>query len=136
MVTKIIVDEETFGITVKSLKMLRNELARRIEHSIRVYQIRTSELCCGFLILDFTNLEAVWSGDGFRTDNGGEGGAGYRSAVALLKIYGIIPQEYAGISPEACRKEDVIKALEEHPVLADWPMDIPKLSDYKPIYLR
>ena len=133
---RIIVDEETFGITVKSLKMLRNELAQRINNNIRVYQINTSNICCGFLIMDFTDMEAVWSGDGFRTDNGGEGGAGYRSAQALLKIFGIIPQEHESINPKSCRKEEIIKELENHPAFNEEYLNTPELSDRLPGYLR
>jgi len=86
---QIKVDENSFGITQRSLKILRDELAHRIEHKVEVYEIPTSELCCGFLIVDFIVNEAVWTGDGFRTDRKGEGGAGYKTAEALFMIYGI-----------------------------------------------
>ena len=85
----VIYDESTFGITEKSLKMLRNALAERIDHRITVVEVPTDQICCGFLILDKDAEEAVFSGDGFRTDNGGEGGAGYKSAKALLQVFGI-----------------------------------------------
>lgn len=88
---KLSIDKETMGITCKSLKRLRDELARRIDHSITVWEIQTSELCCGFLIFDYDAAEAVWSGDGFRTDGEGEGGAGYKTAHVLLSIYNINP---------------------------------------------
>jgi len=88
---KVVFDENTFGITQKSLKMLRNALAESIHHSTAVIEVPTSDMTCGFLIVDRDANEAVWSGDGFRTDNGGEGGAGYKSALALLRLFGFSP---------------------------------------------
>jgi len=93
----VIYDESTFGITEKSLKMLRNALAERIDHRITVVEVPTDEICCGFLILDKDVEEAVFSGDGFRTDNGGEGGAGYKSAKALLQVFGIPPIHWPAV---------------------------------------
>jgi len=85
----IIYDESTFGITEKSLKMLRNTLAERIDHRVAVVEVPTDQICCGFLVLDKDAQEAIFTGDGFRTDNGGEGGAGYKSAKALLDVFGM-----------------------------------------------
>ena len=82
-------DRNTFGITQQSLKVLRNTLAERINHEITVLEIPTSEICSGFLILDYNEKVAIFTGDGFRTDNRGEGGAGCRAALALCSIYGI-----------------------------------------------
>ena len=84
---KVDVDENTHGYTHPSLRRLRNELSRRIDHRVGVYQIQTDDICCGYLIIDYSNNEATWSGDGFRTDNGGEGGSGYRAAGALLRLF-------------------------------------------------
>jgi len=88
---KILIDENTLGYTEPSLRRLRNELARRIDHKIVVHQIQTESICAGFLIVDYTVKEAVWSGDGFRTDGGGEGGAGFKSVEALFTIFNITP---------------------------------------------
>ena len=85
----IIFDESTFGITERSLKMLRDTLAERIDHRLAVIEVPTDQICCGFLILDKDAQEAIFTGDGFRTDNGGEGGAGYKSAKALLDVFGM-----------------------------------------------
>lgn len=93
IVLKINYDENADGYTHPSLRRFRNELARRIDHKIRVYQIQTADITCGFLIIDHDLAEAVWSGDGFRTDDGGEGGAGYRTAQALMFIMNIDPEE-------------------------------------------
>lgn len=90
-------DESTFGITERSLKLLRNTLAKRIDHWIAVVEVPTDQICCGFLILDKDAEEAVFSGDGFRTDNGGEGGAGYKSAKALLQVFGIAPIHWPAV---------------------------------------
>ncbi len=56
---------------------------------IAVVEVPTNNLCCGFFIFNLESNCAVWTGDGFRTDRCGEGGAGYRSAKALFDIYGI-----------------------------------------------
>lgn len=86
---QIIYDENTFGITQNSLKMLRDTLASRISHHIAVFEIPTSDLCCSFLILDKDTDEAIFSGDGFRQDRAGEGGAGYKTAEILFGLFGI-----------------------------------------------
>ena len=88
-VRDVIFYEETFGITQKSLKSLRDTLARSIDHRICVVEIITNELLCGFLIFDRDTGIVTFTGDGFRTDGGGEGGAGYRSAQALFDLFGI-----------------------------------------------
>lgn len=88
---RILIDENTLGYTEPSLRRLRNELARRIDHKIQVHQIQTESICAGFLIVDVTVGEAVWSGDGFRTDGGGEGGAGTKTAETLFTIFDITP---------------------------------------------
>ncbi len=90
-------DENTFGTTKRSLKMLRDTLAKRIDHRIAVVQVPSNQICCGFLVLDVDAQEAIFTGDGFRTDNGGEGGAGYKSAKALLDLFGMQPICWAGI---------------------------------------
>ena len=92
------VHEDTFGITQKALKALRDELAARIDHYIEVWEIPSGEYytfkqaqdsqCYGVVIIDQTVEEAVIIGDGFRGDGGGEGGAGHRAARALLSIFG------------------------------------------------
>jgi hypothetical protein len=86
---QIIYDENTFGITQDSLKMLRDTLASRINHHIAIFEIPTSDLCCGFLILDKDADEVIFSGDGFRQDRAGEGGAGYKTAEILFRLFGM-----------------------------------------------
>lgn len=90
-ITHVVFDRSTFGITANSLKMLRNALAEKVTHRIAVYEVPTDELCCGYMILDYEWSNATWTGDGFRTDREGEGGAGYKSAEALFSIYRITP---------------------------------------------
>lgn len=88
---KVKVYEETFGITRKSLKALRDELAGRIDHILSVWELPAEDTqaeCYGLCIVDLTVDEAVIIGDGFRRDGGGEGGAGHRAALALLSIFG------------------------------------------------
>lgn len=102
-------DENALGITERSLRNLRNEVARRLDHELIVLETPTSEITCGYLIIDRTANEAVFTGDGFRTDGGGEGGAGYRAAQAYLNVFCVKPyfsepldfaDAYAG-NPEA-----------------------------------
>ena len=89
MFQKVLYDRKTFGITQLSLKMLRDTLAERINREISVLEIPTNDICSGFLILDHDEKAAIFTGDGFRTDNCDEGGAGCRAALALFGIYGI-----------------------------------------------
>ena len=84
---RVSLDQEALGITERSLKVLRDEIARRVDDDLVVLKIPTSDITCGYLIVDRTVKEAVFTGDGFRTDGGGEGGAGYRAAEAYLDIF-------------------------------------------------
>lgn len=87
--------DETLGVTLRALKALRDELAERIQHELLVFQVPSQDGShCdiyGFFVVDKTAREIVIIGDGFRGDNGGEGGNGHRAAQALLAIYGLKP---------------------------------------------
>lgn len=97
----IVFDPNSFGITEKSLRMLRNTLAEKINREIYVVEVPTNDLCCGYFIFDLLTGSATFTGDGFRTDGGGEGGAGYKSAKALLNLYGIYPVVAEGVNFDA-----------------------------------
>lgn len=86
---RVIFNVDTFGITNKSLKMLRNTIAESVNHEIVVVEIPTNDICCGFLVLNKTIGTATWSGDGFRHDRGGEGGRGYAKAHIMLEMFGV-----------------------------------------------
>lgn len=86
---KLIHDPEACGKTLVSLKMLRDAIAEGFKHRIAVLQLDSSNLTCGFLVLDLDTNSGVWSGDGFRADRAGEGGAGYRTAEVIFRIFGI-----------------------------------------------
>jgi len=88
-VRRVDFDVDSFGITQTSLKRLRDALAQGIAHHVAVVEVPTNDLCCGFFIFDRELGSAAWTGDGFRTDRAGEGGAGYRSAEALFDLYGL-----------------------------------------------
>jgi len=132
---------DSFGITHKSLKILRDTLAMSIGNDIAVAEIRTSDLCCGFLIVNKTRNEATFTGDGFRTDDGGEGGAGYRSAQALLSLFGlsffdVYPMEPVNI--EICQGNiENVKSK-----LLDMANELKKIAEYhcpmerRPQYIR
>ena len=137
----IIFDKESFGITQKSLKILRDELARRIDNEIIVYEIPVNDICCGFIIIDKTRDEAVWTGDGFRFDRGGEGGAGYKTAEALFQIYGIQVYQYTTLNLVLDdlwqdSKNKLMVLTEEINKGSVMDMRFMKLSEKKPSYLR
>lgn len=94
-ITHIVYDLSSFGITQKSLKILRNTLAEKINHRIAVVEVPTNDICCGYFIFDWEWQGATWTGDGFRFDGGGEGGAGYKSAKVLFSLFRVreIPWE-------------------------------------------
>lgn len=81
--------QSSFGITNKSLKILRNAIIDNIKDKILVVEVPTNDICCSFLILNLDKKTATWSGDGFRFDRGGEGGRGYLTALKLFSIFGI-----------------------------------------------
>lgn len=89
--------KETLGVTQRALKALRDELALRIDHELLVFQVPSTDGAhCevyGFFLVDNTAREIVIIGDGFRGDNGGEGGTGHRAAQALLALYRLKPIE-------------------------------------------
>jgi len=138
---RVSMDQEALGITERSLKVLRDEIARRVDHDLMVLEIPTSDITCGYLIVDRTLNEAVFTGDGFRTDGGGEGGAGYRAVVAYLDIFRLKPyfaelvdmtQVYAGdTEPLIARLSELAQeALENSPDRFVAP------SNTTPSYLR
>jgi len=138
----LIIDENVNGITLKSLQKLRNELGRRIDHLVEVHRIQTDKICCGYLIFDFTTREAIWTGDGFRTDEGGEGGSGERTAKILFHIYGIrLFEGEIEYIKEGC-KEEYVKKLEKYikETLEGYDEDKPgihkPLSNNLPFYIR
>lgn len=94
---KVTLHRETLGVTQPALKALRDELALRIDHEICVFQVPSQDGdgcdAYGFFLVDKTTNEITIIGDGFRGDNGGEGGKGHRAAQALLAIYGLKPFE-------------------------------------------
>lgn len=106
---------ETLGVTLRALKQLRDELAERIQHELLVFQVPSQDGShCdiyGFFLVDRTAKEIVIIGDGFRGDNGGEGGNGHRAAQALLAIYGLKPVEM--MPEDAIRYREDISVYDE-----------------------
>jgi len=98
---------DSFGITHRALKALRDELADRIDHRIAVWELPSLVMDhvdgYGLVIVDWITSEAVVIGDGFRGDGRGEGGAGHRAALALLSMYGVKPLKWDPVefSPDA-----------------------------------
>ena len=157
-------DQEAEGITGRSLQMLRGALVECYNHPAAVVRVQTSDITCGFLVVfrrhdvhsravlnpvpGHEQYEATWSGDGFRTDGGGEGGAGMATAEALLQIFGFsgryvegAPWLYehktiAGLGELAEMKFQALYSMAVEAIgrLGDRDFIIPKFS--KPIYLR
>lgn len=138
-------DLNSFGITERSLRVLRNALAEKIDHKIAVVEAPTSDLCCGYFIFDqYQAGRVVFTGDGFRTDGGGEGGAGYKSARALFAVFNIrvIPGEaienfdeiYAMIVSEKIEARLVAIAQKYADLLYD--TDFREPSKERPQYVR
>lgn len=92
-VSNVYFDENTFGITQRSLKLLRDTIALNCDRPLMVVEVPTDHLCCGFMIFvkKEYGIEVIWTGDGFRLDGGGEGGAGYRTAETILYLFGVKP---------------------------------------------
>lgn len=84
-------DPNTFGVTRPSLSLLRDALVKRADHRLCVLEIPTDDGCCGFAIFDRDTREVVFTGDGFRPDREGEGGAGYNTAGCIFRIFRITP---------------------------------------------
>lgn len=141
-IRQVVFEEDAFGITQRSLQMLRDTLARSIDQHIAVFEVSTNDLCCGYLILNRDTGTATFTGDGFRTDGGGEGGAGYRSARALLDLFKIrgfpigpvdTEEIYHGHT-ESVRKK--LMALAQDLALTLHQQDYVMISDNKPGYVR
>ena len=99
-ITKVNPNIEAMGITQRSLKCLRDTVAEKLTHRIAVVEMPTNDLCCGYLILDWELQSATYSGDGFRMDKAGDGGAGYMSADVLLRLFGIRPLSWEEVDLE------------------------------------
>lgn len=90
-------DKSAMGITQRSLKNLRDELAFRLNHRVVVFEMPTDDECCGFLIFDKESNAVAYTGDGFRLDRAGEGGAGYVTAQWLMRLFGVYPPRAAPV---------------------------------------
>jgi len=136
---KIDYDVDTDGYTQPSLKRLKNEICRRVDHEVCVFKVRTEEILCGFLIMDYTTEEAVWTGDGFRTDGGGEGGAGYNTAMLFLKIMNIETVDISWGRSELLYRPDALDDIingDEQVLSVFEVLPNGKLSDRFPVYVR
>ena len=135
---KVSYDPDTFGITQKSLKMLRDALARWHNEPVAVVVVPTDTLCCGFFIFK-TNGDAVWTGDGFRMDMMGEGGAGMRSALGLLSLYGLSHIVWKDVNFWRTNKnelDELINKIAEEIFKTLQPSDFKVPAEQKPYYIR
>ena len=82
------------------LRFLRDSIVGRFHHRIAVIEIPIGDSRCGFLVFDEDTGEAIWTGDGFRSDGYEEGGAGYFSANAIFRIFGIRQLFWEPVNPD------------------------------------
>jgi len=78
---------DTLGITKESLDYLKKVIADG-EFSFAV-ESHTGVITCGFFLYDVEIDQWYYSGDGFRSDCGGEGGRGYKDAIEIFEKEGI-----------------------------------------------
>jgi len=86
-------DKSCEGITQKSLKRLIWCLTEWACDRLTVVEVPVEQVCCGFLVVNHDRACASWSGDGFRMDCEGEGGAGYITAQAFMDILGLTVED-------------------------------------------
>ena len=82
------------GISQASLRRLRDILARWYDSKVVIIAVITGDYTYGYLVIENALGDAFWTGDGFRHDGGGEGGAAAVAARALLAIYGVTELQY------------------------------------------
>lgn len=85
---QFITNPDSFGITQKALKNLRDAICRGWDDRIEIIEIQYAHSLCGFVIINYTQRKTIWSGAGFRTDGGGESGAGYNTVKRLFQVFG------------------------------------------------
>jgi len=108
-------DGEMGGSTQRSLTRLRDALAEYRNDEIHVLEVptHTDAGLVGYLILNKTRGLAFWTGDAFRPDKKGEGGAGYITARLLLKrIWRLHVNEWDVLSMQPVLEQKV--SLEDH----------------------
>lgn len=145
---RVIHDPNAMGVTQRSLKNLRDTIAQKLDHQIAVIEVPTTDECCGFMIFDWDTKSATFTGEGFRLDECGEGGAGYKTAKALFRIFGI---QYGtwdrvdfgpyidinlGLDEEAARAFEWMSNLARHIADSIPRTDYKKPIDSNPDYLR
>jgi hypothetical protein len=110
-VTHIVFDVNTYWNKARSLKVLRDTIAKNAHRRIAVVEVPTNNLYCGYLILDWEWQRATWTGDGFRLDDAGEGGVGRKTAEVIFNLFGIrpLPWEMVNIEEIYTLPEDVVE---------------------------
>ena len=135
---KVKYDVGSFGSTRKGLKIFRDALAKWHDKPVAVVAVPSNTMCLGFFLFN-QDGEAVWTGDGFRMDLMGEGGAGMKSALGLLYLYGLEHLVWNEVSFWKADKkelanlisktaEDIFKTLK--------PSDFKVPRDQSPYYIR
>jgi len=139
------IDGEVGMSTERSLTRLRDALADFRDDELHVLEVPTHSDAglVGYLILNKTRGLALWTGDAFRPDEKGEGGAGYTTARLLLKrIWRLHVTEGAVLSMQpvlegAVSLEDHLRGyIDEFDFFnnRDTPFQVP--TDKSPEYIR
>lgn len=119
-----IIHWDDMGITRKSIKGIRNELAKRSTNEISLYKWSSNSLTYGFLIVDFTLQEIVFTGSGFRIDGGGEGGRAAGKINQFLSIYGCPSPLCIDVPEMFVHVPDDLYAPTTHPLYEQFARDM------------
>jgi hypothetical protein len=113
-------DQNIAGIPRKSLKLLRDTLSNSITRMVAVVEVPTGGIHCGYLILDKDSKKATWTGDNFKKGAEVELESGYKSAEAILLLFGIKPVRWKVVGldevnffPERKAREILIGLVQE-----------------------
>jgi len=112
---RFIYDTNTMGVSQRTLDALKNALSvgsKKVKVDT-VLQINTIYINCGFAVIYSGEDEhgekefiCYFTGDGFRTDGGGEGGRAYAKAQEVLHKKGIEPTVIdTGVKPSTTAYE-------------------------------
>ncbi len=93
----------SFGVSERSLRSLRDSLCLCYNDPCVVYRVESADgehvRAYGYMIVNLSKGHVYFTGDGFRGDNQGEGGAAHRDANTLMRVFGMWPATTDWCSP-------------------------------------
>jgi hypothetical protein len=120
-----IIHWEDMGSTEKSIKGIRNELAKRSTNELLLFKWSSNgQHTYGFLLVDFTLQEIVFTGNGFRIDGGGEGGRVAKKISDFLRIYGCAAPLCVDVPELYVHVPDDLNADTSHPLYEQFARDM------------